>query len=414
MDKKYFIYGLMAIFSIVISGCSDDVSDVDSTRGEYRHFAISSDQKKIVDKSNENTINILVNDMGQERGDLRNTCVSSYGSYSVLSILANGSRSESRDLVLDYLGYGKDGDLELLNSAIQGLGMSLSELDPAVKFRSDNSIWYDKSLIPTSLFTNVADKYYNGDLNITQMYEEKGRTDINRWVEEKTFGEIKEIFNNPPDMKAIFINSTYFKGSWSEKFDKNLTIKEKFHNSDGSESEVMMMNNPEWGLYYMEDDKATCVSLPYGHGNYCMDIILPKESVKLDEYLKGFSYEKYRQIVYSEKGGVSSVDIKLPRFSVEKIINLYSGFAEAMAIKTESLLFPGLFEDCDIAVDQIKQNVSLHVDEDGTKAAVTTVAGAVISPGNIKKEVHINHPFIYFIRERSTGVIILTGYVCSL
>ena len=61
-----------------------------------------------------------------------------------------------------------------------------------------------------------------------------------------------------------------------------------------------------------------------------------------------------------------------------------------------------------LSISDVKHKAYIDVNEDGTTAAAVTVVGIV---SVAFQEVLINHPFIFAIRETSSGLILFTGVV---
>ena len=64
-----------------------------------------------------------------------------------------------------------------------------------------------------------------------------------------------------------------------------------------------------------------------------------------------------------------------------------------------------------MGVAKMTHNVVLQVDENGTKAAALSAAGML---GSAYVPVTFDHPFIFAIRENTTGAILFMGKVVKL
>merc|ERR1712113_82170 len=66
---------------------------------------------------------------------------------------------------------------------------------------------------------------------------------INAYISEKTNGIIKDMLEGPIDglTRAILINAVYFKGSWKNKFDEDLTQEGIFQTNTGENRKAMFM-----------------------------------------------------------------------------------------------------------------------------------------------------------------------------
>jgi serpin B len=116
------------------------------------------------------------------------------------------------------------------------------------------------------------------------------------------------------------------------------------------------------------------------------------------------------------------VDLKLPRFETSSDTDLLEGglvrLMQKMGIK---LAFDSYYAEipnmCDrpVYIDMMRQKAKIKVNEEGSEAAAVTVAGVKnlsTSQEPIKypkATFHANRPFIYVIREASSGVVLFVG-----
>jgi serpin B len=109
------------------------------------------------------------------------------------------------------------------------------------------------------------------------------------------------------------------------------------------------------------------------------------------------------------------VDVKLPRFEsssdvvltdVMKALGMPNAFSKAKAD------FSNLF-DLKTNIGMIEQVGRIKVDETGTEATVTeALQGRIMGLDLVQPDMvhfHATHPFLYFIREWSTGAIFFIG-----
>jgi len=61
-----------------------------------------------------------------------------------------------------------------------------------------------------------------------------------------------------------------------------------------------------------------------------------------------------------------------------------------------------------------KQLAVIEVDKDGTRAAAVTSIGIGTTAVRIPELVDIDQPFLYFVRDEPTGLILFCGQVLSL
>src|SRR6185437_7135906 len=83
------------------------------------------------------------------------------------------------------------------------------------------------------------------------------RQQINRWVEERTNGKIKDLLQKDDitkDTALVLVNAIYFKAAWENPFQPSATNKDdRFEVGNGEKVPVAMMH--QTGHFnYMEDD----------------------------------------------------------------------------------------------------------------------------------------------------------------
>ena len=106
--------------------------------------------------------------------------------------------------------------------------------------------------------------------------------------------------------------------------------------------------------------------------------------------------------------------VALPKFSVksalelrEPLVNL--GMGAAFSAQAE---FPGI-ADVPLRISRVLQEVRVDVDEEGTEAAAATAAMMMrlSMPQPPEFDFVADRPFLFAIRERTTGVILFMGRV---
>ncbi len=212
-------------------------------------------------------------------------------------------------------------------------------------------------------------------------------------------------------LKYILVNTIYFKGVWTDKFRKVNTYDEVFRGEDGKERAVPMMNQLNQ-FFYTENDLCQTLCLPYSNGAYQMVVLLPKGGKTVREVAQSLTADSWKKM-YDQMRRID-VDVKLPRFESSSEVNLTGVMSALMpnAFNMKKADFRNLF-DIESCIDKIKQKGRIKVDETGAVATVATfLQGDLGSVKIVKPETirfHATHPFLYFIREWSTGTIFFIG-----
>ena len=212
-------------------------------------------------------------------------------------------------------------------------------------------------------------------------------------------------------LKYTLVNTIYFKGIWTDKFRKVNTYDEVFRGENGKERAVPMMNQLNQ-FFYTENDLCQTLCLPYSNGAYQMVVLLPKGGKTVREVAQSLTADSWKKM-YDQMRRID-VDVKLPRFESSSEVNLTGVMSDLMpnAFNMKKADFRNLF-DIESCIDKIKQKGRIKVDETGAIATVATfLQGDLGSVKIVKPETirfHATHPFLYFIREWSTGTIFFIG-----
>jgi serpin B len=281
-----------------------------------------------------------------------------------------------------------------------------------------NSQWIDDDFEVKDEYIQVNKKWQNAEMRNQDLATEKTMNDINSWCDKNTQGCIKKILDEPlpDDCRLGLINALYFKGMWSQKFDKDNTTDEDFTNSDSSKSKVKMMHQTEQFPAYVDED-MDMVEFAYGDGKFCMDVILPHEGKELENCLKDFSTTTFSKYINNTRR--INIAVSMPRMELKFRTILNKPLAE-LGMRNSFISgvadFSGITDYADLYISKVIQATYIKVDEEGTEAAAVTAAFELTSAGpdpNILT-FNMNRPFAFVIREKDSNTILFMGKVRKL
>ena len=346
-----------------------------------------------------------------KQGD--NTFFSPFSFNMALGMLYNGSSGSTRAEMVKALGITDFSESEI-NEYYQKMSHALLEVDPSTEIGIANSIWYRNNLSVKKTFIETGKKYFDAEV---LALESNAAGAINQWCADKTNNRINNIAANPipDDVVMYLINALYFKSKWLsyKKFDKEKTKLDDFTKTNHQKKKVNMMEQTNSLLYYA-DEHLQCVEIPYGNEAFSMVAILPAEKSNINQLMKHLDNEKWQNAMNNMRQ--QRVWLKLPRFKIEcdlplnqPIMNL--GMKQIFA---RSANFANI-ADTALCVSEIKQKTFVEVNEEGAEA-VSVADITIISFGKARREsvaepvpFFANHPFLYFIMEKSTGAILFIG-----
>lgn len=345
-----------------------------------------------------------------------NLFISPLSATLCLSMITNGAADNTLEEMKTVLGFS-DYSLEEMNNYNQKLVSALLELDNTTRLGIANSVWIKQGFGVYDDFVNVNKKFYDAQVQELDFTSPGAKDIINGWCAGKTNNCIKEVLKGiPEDARFYLLNALYFKGVWKNQFKKSNTKAEPFTNVDGSRSTVQMMNMSGERFGYAENEYFSIAEFPYGNEAFSMVVLLPAEEKSLEECLPQLTDGHWRE--WNDALSRAMVDVKLPRFELKYDKDLIGDMQE-MGMKDA---FDGRradfseMSDAELFVGLLQQYTYVKVDEEGTEAAAVTVGGMMDSaagPG-MDKLFYVNRPFVFLIKEKSTGAILFMGKVTKL
>jgi serine protease inhibitor len=323
-----------------------------------------------------------------------------------LGMMNNGAAGQTQQEINEVLGFG-DAGVDAINAFCRKLLTEAPTLDETTVAEIANTIFVNsgKGYELQQGFIDKANAFYDAQPQALNFYEEKQTIDIiNGWANDHTHGMIPEVLNEDsfkPNAASYLLNAIYFKGAWTNKFDKEYTQEEPFN---GGQT-VPMMRQWEY-LKYIENDLYQAVRLPYGNEAYRMTVFLPREGKTIDDVL---SQMASLNIEFSY--GTENVDLKLPRLQTSTslpLVDIMKELGMTRAFDELTAEFP-YFGNRPVHISNMFQKAAIDLNEEGTEAAAVTVIEETESIGGHTFTFHANRPFFYTISEQSTGVIFFIG-----
>ncbi len=351
-----------------------------------------------------------------------------YSPYSISVALAMtyaGARGKTAEQMANTLHYVLPQDY--LHPAFNSLQLELSKRGQSAKgkegegFRLNiaNALWPQLNYKFLATFLDVLAENYGAGLRPLDFARapEESRLTINNWVSDQTAGRIKDII--PRDAihtltRLVLTNAIYFNAAWQYPFNVSATKDGPFYRLDGGTVVVPMMK-PTEPFGYAEGDGYQAVELPYDGNELSMVILLPKadqfkafeellDSQRVAGIIKSLRYQQVALTVprftYDSK---YMLEDTLPRMGMP---DAFSGIAD----------FSGMDGTRSLFIAHVIHQAFITVDEAGTEAAAATVVimGAAVPPTPTEpKQVTIDHPFIFMIRDIKTGTVLFVGRVVS-
>jgi serpin B len=336
--------------------------------------------------------------------------------YSALMMMGAGAREGTATEMSAVLGAG-----DVTSTAIQAEeGEMLRQLrkpDEDFQLHVASAIWAEEGLKCLPGFQSILENDYAAKvMGIDFRDPVRASGAINDWVSGETAGKITNLFSAgslAPDTRMVLANAIYFKADWVSPFLSGMTRDGGFHVEGGAETTPAPMMRKGGVYLYSQNDQMQGIELPYRGGKVSMLILLPRTVDGLGKLEAGLS-AKYLADIASGMHR-EAVEVAIPKFKFSARFGLaetLKGMGMVSAFVPGRADFSGIDGARDLYVSRVEHKAFIAVDEQGTEAAGAT--GVVMAPTAVLRSgmtFTADHPFLFVIRDGSSGAVLFVGRV---
>lgn len=290
--------------------------------------------------------------------------------------------------------------------------------------RIANALFGERTFPFDPAFIDRLDAEYGAGLELVNFKDdpEAARADINAWVGQGTEGRIRDIVPEGAitDLtRLVLANAIWFYGAWQITFDEADTADAPFHLLEGAPVDVPFMSQTE-SFAYASLDGMQVIDLPYAAPGFSMTILLPDEG-GLDATEQGLDPGSLQAAI--DALAWTRIRLVLPKWQFDAAASLadaLKALGMTDAFDPDRADFSGMIAgtatppDDTLAIGDVLHKAFIAVDENGTEAAAATVVimvGTSAEPPQEPLELRIDRPFLFAIRDATTGAILFLGRV---
>lgn len=312
MKNKLKLFQRIVVVALILSSCLV-IAETDS------------DIQTLVKGNNDFGFN-LYQKLKDQKGNL---FFSPYSISTVLAMTYAGARGQTAKQMAEVLHFTLN--QESLHSSFSKLQSELNTIQNKghIELSIANSLWAEESYHFLSSFIDLNKKYYGASLDFVDFVKQReaARQKINSWVEDRTQKKItKMISKDVLDAYTVLVlcNAIYFKGNWSNQFDKTMTKDTDFYIAPDKTIKVSMMNKESKFKYkYDNFNEFSAIELPYEGKDLSMVIFLPNKVDGLANLEKVLTNENVsRWIDELSTAYESEIIVSLPKFKTTTAFEL--------------------------------------------------------------------------------------------
>lgn len=335
---------------------------------------------------------------------------SPFGVYLALAMTHAGTSGDTATEIGNVLGFRKDA--RRLPATLAPLLRGSAEENAGLS--SVNRLWPQLGYpLRDEFLTELAEIFSAFVQPVDYGKADTARAQINEWVAQATAGNIKDFVASGqlhPETKLVLTNAISFKGAWALRFDPTRTVMKPFRLSNRQTVDVPMMTQTMQARYVDLGDVAI-LELAY-IGSFSMMVALPTAVDGMRQCEREFMVDTMTG--RSRTAPRRRVAVTMPKFRVQSKFSFRdilgklgindafdsakADFSRASAGKTPLVL------------SDVLQNAFVEVSEEGTEAGAASAA-IIFARSAVPSVVDfvVDHPFLFWIVDQTTGILWFLG-----
>jgi serpin B len=383
----------------------------------------------------------------------KNMFFSPYSISSALAMTAEGARGKTAAEMGKVLRFptaarrvGADAQLipwktSVIHTGMGELNKRFNRPKKPYELKVANALWGERTFPFRQQFVQSLNGPYGAALMQANFIRnaEAERLRINGWVEQKTNQRIKDLLPEgilDEDTRLVLTNAIYFKGAWSQPFNRTATRKMRFTTGDGQTAQTPMMHHdPDgvkrdrrsrekivWPFGYAAFDAAgkptrqrghsvQILEMPYAGGEMSMFVLLPAKPdglPALEKQLNSAILAGWLKQVKRQE-----VAVWMPKFKMETEYGLKPTLKEmGMPSAFRAGGFTGMSDSSEahkLYIAAVRHKAFVEVNEEGTEAAAATAVVMLVEGMPRYPRFAATRPFVFLIRDNQTGSILFLG-----
>lgn len=411
--KKILYILLIACFLISVTSCSIEKEHLNETKSTTEGVAA------LVTANNQFAFELYSQ---IDNTDEENIFFSPYSISTALAMTYEGARGSTAEEMQAVFHFPDD--MRQNNAWIYN---SINAIENEYQLNTANALWTSQNYVFLQEYLGIVENYYGGKAqSIDFNNAEKASEIINNWVEEQTNNKIKNLISPDqiiPLTKLVLTNAVYFKGKWKYPFEEDNTEDREFKTSTGQrifDEESIILTVPmmyiKEDFKYAETDDVQILEMPYEGDNISMIIILPKILPK--ENIDSLELNAQTLNNYTDMLNRETVKVYIPKFTFKTRYSLNENLVNMgmpSAFSPINADFSGMTGSPDLFIGFVVHKAFIEVNEEGTEAAAATALGfdetTAMPSENIIYTFNADHPFLFIIKDKETGLILFMGKV---
>lgn len=345
---------------------------------------------------------------------------SPFSSHRVAAILAEAARGQTQSQLLAMAHLKTDSDARKSEAGLLSSELASSAGRGGMLLDVATSIWAPPGVVMEPAFESMVKDRFGASLEMLPAADPAASAvAVNKWIRDRTRGRIQQMVGadafEQGDGAILAVNAIYLKANWSDPFQAKRTRPRPFILTSGSQTLMATMLHSS-SHHYGEAATWQCLEMAFGGGDTSMFFLLPRSEKQREQIEAQLTPEAWAKVLAAMASW--DVSVMMPRFAFSTQVDmkaLWVALGAKDAFEKDAADFSGMTSFRPCWVTRVLHETTIEVNEAGAIASAVTAApfgpaGPADALPQIRKATFIaDHPFVWFIIHRATGLILFMG-----
>lgn len=399
--NTFAVRNLLLVVStlIIMSSCDKELAELDENKVLHK---LSVQDQELINATNSLSLDILRAEYAQNTHG--NTMFSPVSVGMALGMIYNGVGDTEKLKIQRIMGVESLIEKEInksYNELLSFLKVSNDQLDISCA----NSLWFSYDVNINEDYRTKVMAYYDAEISELNFGKPSSIELINSWGNVKTNGNFHELIKvTPYDYKGVFlINAFSLNTTWRHNTSHFQTAR-NFVNDQGENLEVNTNNWAGLSVKLTDNDEYSFIEIPFENAQFLLSVVQPQQTGSLNDFVQTFSFEDLAQM--SENSFEHKANVSLPEinFSSDKSIkSTLSNMGLSDLFLSSTDLSPS-FNEINTQISDVNHLAKISLGNIHSDFSEKSFSDSHLM------SLHINKPFIYFVKEKHSKAVLFAGY----
>ena len=399
--SRFFV--ILGVFLLGLTACDKELAEIDQNKVLRK---ISIQEQELINATNQLSLDLLKAEYTLNNEE--NTFFSPVSVGMALGMIYNGVGELEKAKIQQVMNLNLVMEKEL-NKSYNELLSFFHVANDQFNISYANSLWFPQDVSIDESYRTKVMAYYDAEITELNFRKPSALEYINSWGSLKTNGSFEQLLKSAPsNPEDIFlINAFGLNANWKQA-DDIFRSRSEFYLGNGAIQQVSTINWQGADIRFNELNDYSYFEIPFENDLVLLTVIQPEGEGSLNTVFDDLSLDDLdylRSSAYDMKANVSLPEID---FSTDKSIR-----PALSSIGLNDLFLSSTNLSPSFGFGNRKLSEINHLSKIETNNKLVGLQRSATFSNQQLMAVTVDHPFVYFVRDKHTNTLLFAGYYSS-